>query len=67
VTDSASAVQVLIDEAWAAHGDGRYARAVDAGARAVRAAEQLDDAGLLVQALVAEAVPSSRPEQVRRE
>jgi len=57
MTGGARAVQVLIDEAWTAHGEDRYARAADAGGRAVQVAEALDDPGLLVRALVAEAAP----------
>jgi len=54
---SASAVELLLNEAHAAHGEGRYQRALAAGERATRAAEELDDPALLVRALVAEAKP----------
>jgi tetratricopeptide (TPR) repeat protein len=57
VSDGTRAVEALIREAWTAHGEGRYARSVDAAGRAMRIAEQLDDPGLLVRALVAEAEP----------
>jgi tetratricopeptide (TPR) repeat protein len=57
VTDETDAVELLIEEAWAACREGRYVRAAAAAERAVRAAEELDDAELLVDALVAEAEP----------
>jgi tetratricopeptide (TPR) repeat protein len=57
VSGETDAVELLIEEAWAASREGRYGRAVAAGERAVRAAEETDDPGLLVRALVAEAEP----------
>jgi tetratricopeptide (TPR) repeat protein len=55
VSGEVDAVSLLINEAWAAYREGRYGRVVAAGERAVRAAEELDDAALLVRALAAEA------------
>jgi tetratricopeptide (TPR) repeat protein len=52
---TAEAVRLLLAEAWADYGEGRYGRMVAAGGRAVRAAEEADDAALLVRALYAEA------------
>jgi hypothetical protein len=51
----ARAAGLLVDEAWAAHSEGRYRQAVAAASRAVEAAGQLDDPVLLVRALSAEA------------
>lgn len=51
-TASVKAVELLIDEAWTATSDGRYRSALAAASRAVDAAEQLDDPGLLVRSLV---------------
>jgi tetratricopeptide (TPR) repeat protein len=53
----ARAVELLLDEAWAAYREGRYGLAAAAAQRAVRAAEELDDLGLLARGLVAEAGP----------
>jgi len=53
---AAGAGGLLISQAWEAHGQGRYGTARAAAARAVQAAQQLDDPVLLVRALVAEAV-----------
>jgi tetratricopeptide (TPR) repeat protein len=53
----ARAVELLLDEAWAATGEGRYGPAVAAAQRAVQAAEALDDPALLARALVREASP----------
>jgi tetratricopeptide (TPR) repeat protein len=55
-TRSARAVELLLDEAWAAIQEGRYPRAVATAERAVRAAEQLDDPALLVRALEVEEI-----------
>jgi tetratricopeptide (TPR) repeat protein len=57
MTEQAGAgpARLLLDEAWAANSQARYATAQAAAARAVQAAEQLDDPGLLVRALAAEA------------
>jgi len=49
------AAGLLVNEAWAAHREGRYQHAAAAAARAVSAGEQLDDPVLLVRALEAEA------------
>jgi tetratricopeptide (TPR) repeat protein len=49
------AAGLLIDQAWAALGQGRYGTARAAAARAVQAARQLDDPVLLVRALAVEA------------
>lgn len=51
----ARAVQLLVDEAWDLHGQGRYADGVAAAERAVAAARELDDLGAEVRALSAEA------------
>jgi tetratricopeptide (TPR) repeat protein len=51
----ARAAGLLVEEAWAAHGEGRYRQAVAAASRAVEAARQLDDPVLLVRALSVEA------------
>jgi tetratricopeptide (TPR) repeat protein len=48
------AAGLLVDQAWAALGEGRYPEAASAAARAVQAARHLDDMVLLVRALVAE-------------
>jgi len=50
------AAGLLVDEAWAAYGEGHYQHAVTAAARAAVAGEQLDDPVLLVRALSAEAI-----------
>jgi tetratricopeptide (TPR) repeat protein len=57
MTEQAGAgpARLLLDEAGAATSQGRYATAQAAAGRAVQAAEQLDDPGLLVEALAAEA------------
>lgn len=52
---AARAAKLLVDQAWAASKEGRYREAVAAAARAVEAAEQLDDPVLLVLGLSAEA------------
>ena len=49
------AAGLLVDEAWAAYREGRYQEATEAAARAVEAAEQLDDPVLLVRAVNVEA------------
>jgi len=46
---------MLVDQAYAANWEGRYQEALAAAARAVEAAEQLDDPVLLVRALNVEA------------
>ncbi|HTY08537.1 MAG TPA: tetratricopeptide repeat protein, partial [Candidatus Edwardsbacteria bacterium] len=51
----AGAAWLLIDQAWDAYGQDRYGTARAAAARAVQAAQMLDDPALLVQALSAEA------------
>jgi len=48
------AAGLLVDEAWAAHREGRYQHAATAAARAAAAGVQLDDPVLLVRALSAE-------------
>jgi tetratricopeptide (TPR) repeat protein len=57
VTEQAGAgvAGLLIDEAWAAHGQGRYGTARAAATRAVQVAQELDDPVLLVRALSVEA------------
>ena len=50
----AGAAGLLISQAWEAHDQGRYGTARAAAARAVQAAQQLDDPVLLVGALSAE-------------
>jgi tetratricopeptide (TPR) repeat protein len=49
------AAGVLVNEAWAAYREGRWQAAVAAAARAVEAAERLDDPVLLVRGLWVEA------------
>src|SRR5258708_1771713 len=48
------AVEPLIDQAWADHGEGRYQASAAAAARAAEAARLLDDPVLLVRALQVE-------------
>lgn len=57
MTDAASAraVELLIGEAWTTHTERRYPASLAAAERAVRAAEELGDVGLLLRALEAEA------------
>ena len=52
---TARAAGLLVDEAWAAYGEGRFQQAVAAASRAVQAAEVMDDPVLLVRALNVEA------------
>jgi tetratricopeptide (TPR) repeat protein len=49
------AVELFLDEAWAAWAEYRYRAAVVAAQRAVRVAQELDTPALLARALVAEA------------
>jgi tetratricopeptide (TPR) repeat protein len=51
----AGAAGLLVDQAWDAYSQDRYGTARAAAARAVQAAQQLDDPVLLVRALSAEA------------
>src|SRR3977135_1723196 len=48
------AAALLVDEAWDAYREGRYARALDAAERGVQAAELVGDLVALVRALRAE-------------
>jgi tetratricopeptide (TPR) repeat protein len=54
-TPGAGPARLLLDEARSANSQARYGTAQAAAGRAVQAAEQLDDPGLLVEALAAEA------------